>query len=371
MLEEFFNSVSNDILQYGFSGFMLALLFSLFLVPTIFKLALTKNFTDTPSSRKSHSKDVPVLGGAAIYLSAIFAMLIVANIFPLKIDTNLFFLLGCTSTAIVFLGLVDDLLSVKLYVKLLTQFTLSIIVINATGYTIESMGGIFGVYQLSETFSFLLSVFVYVVFINMFNLIDGIDGLASSISLVGFGFFILVSYDNGSFENMLISMIGLGCILPFLYYNTLSRKKIFLGDNGSLFLGLVFGYFALHFLSPINQVVSFLPENYNLIVLMAVFSYPLVDTLRVFIVRLFSGKSPFLADKNHIHHILLQLGFSHTNATILIVLYTFFITTVSLFMIGININIAFFVLLGLAVFIICLPSFLLKRHYNFKFLNKK
>lgn len=364
MLEEFLNSVSNNILLYGFSGFMLALFISLFLVPTIFKLALTKDFTDTPSSRKSHYKDVPVLGGVAVYLSAVFAILVMANIIPSKLDINLFFLLSFTSMAIVFIGLVDDILGIKLHMKFLTQVVLAIVIIYLNGNYIENMGGIFGVYELTNTISFLLSVFVYVVFINMFNLIDGIDGLASSFSVICFLFFIFVAHIYGSFDNMLIGMTGLGSIIPFLYYNMFSKKKIFLGDNGSLVLGLVFSYLAIDFLSLNNTQAQFLFGNYNIVVLMALFSYPLVDTLRVFIVRSFSGKSPFSADKNHIHHILLQLGFSHISATLVIVLYTFAITGVSLLMAEININISFLVLLGLAMFVICLPSLLVKRQNN-------
>ena len=193
---------------------------------------------------------------------------------------------------------------------------------------------------------------------NMLNLIDGIDGLASGLSLIAFTFFAYFAYRTGSSFNLIICMSCIGSLIPFMYFNMFSDKKIFLGDNGSLTLGFILGFLSLDFLSPENQEASSLLGLNIPLILMSLFSFPLVDTLRVFTIRVLRKRSPFSADKNHIHHHLLRLGLSHNKATLLILVYTILITVLSCLLLELNINLAFVVLLTVAVFCICLPTFL-------------
>ena len=360
MVSNIFEYIANNILLYGFLAQFLAVILSIYFVPTMRKLALIKNLTDTPSARKSHSTQVPVLGGLAIYLAAAFSMVLMACIFPSKTIILDFFLLGFGSMTLLFIGVLDDIVGLKPMQKLIFQIIVSFILIHNAPIYISSMDGIFGISVMPYIVSCLLSVFVYVVFMNMLNLIDGIDGLASGISMVGFAFFAYVSFMTGSYYNMLVSMAGIGCIIPFLYYNMFSDSKIFLGDSGSLVMGVILGYLALDFLSINNAPEQLLFGGNKIIILMSVFSYPLVDTLRVFVVRISRKRSPFAADKNHIHHHLLRLGLSHRKATLLVLVYSCFITCISLTLTELSINVAFVVLLLASVFIICLPSFLIK-----------
>ena len=360
MISNIFEYIANNILLYGFLAQFLAVLLSIYFVPTMRKLALAKNLTDTPSARKSHSTQVPVLGGLAIYLAAAFSMVLMACIFPSKTIILDFFLLGFGSMTLLFVGVLDDIVGLKPMQKLIFQIIVSFILIHNAPIYISSMDGLFGISGMPYIVSCLLSVFVYVVFMNMLNLIDGIDGLASGISMVGFAFFAYVSFMTGSYYNMLVSMAGIGCIIPFMYYNMFSDSKIFLGDNGSLVMGVILGYLALDFLSVNNAPEQLLFGGNKIIILMSVFSYPLVDTLRVFLVRISRKRSPFAADKNHIHHHLLRLGLSHRKATLLVLVYSCFITCISLTLTDLTINVAFVVLLLASVFIICLPSFLIK-----------
>lgn len=360
MVSNIFEYIAHNILLYGFLAQFLAVILSIYFVPTMRKLALIKNLTDTPSARKSHSTQVPVLGGLAIYLAAAFSMVLMACAFPSKIFIIDFFLLGFGSMTLLFIGVLDDIVGLKPMQKLIFQIIVSFILIHNAPIYISSMDGIFGISGMPYIVSCLLSVFVYVVFMNMLNLIDGIDGLASGISLVGFVFFGYVSFITGSYYNMLVSMAGIGCIIPFMYYNMFSDSKIFLGDSGSLVMGVILGYLALDFLSINNAPEQLLFGGNKIIILMSVFSYPLVDTLRVFVVRISRKRSPFAADKNHIHHHLLRLGLSHRKATLLVLVYSCFITCISLTLTELSINVAFVVLLLASVFIICLPSFLIK-----------
>lgn len=352
--------IVDNILIYGFLAQLFAGLLSIYFVPTIRKLAQVKNLTDNPSARKSHSTKVPVLGGLAIYLAAGFAMMLFVFCFQNITSHSSYFVLAFASMAMLFVGVLDDIVGLQPTQKLLFQIVVSILVIYNGSLFISSMDGLFGITDLYKPLSFALTLFIYIIFMNMLNLIDGIDGLASGISVIAFVFFALVAYESGSHYNMLVSMCGIGSLIPFMYYNMFSVKKIFLGDNGSLVLGVILGYLALDLLSPNNTPEVSLFGTHKTLILMAVFSYPLVDTLRVFVVRISRNRSPFAADKNHIHHHLLRLGLSHRKATLAVILYSIFIIIVAMLLVDININVAFVVLLSIAVFVICLPSFLVK-----------
>ena len=360
MLENVLIYISNNILLYGFLAQLLAAIFSICFVPTIRKLAMSKNLTDSPSARKSHTAEVPVLGGVAIYIASAFSMFIVAYLFPSKIEISAFYLLAFGSMMLLFVGVVDDIVGLKPLHKLIFQLIVSFVLIHNTPLYINHMNGLFGFSEIAYICSILLTVFVYVVFINMLNIIDGIDGLASGISVVAFLFFAYVSFFEFYYFNMLISMAGVGCLLPFMYYNMFSDKKIFLGDNGSLVMGVILGYLSLDYIYVDTTTTELLFGGNKIVILMSLFSYPLIDTLRVFVARILRKKSPFSADKNHIHHHLLRLGLSHRKATLFILIYTCFITGVSFSIKSVDINVAFFILLILAVTIICIPSFLIK-----------
>ena len=360
MAEGVIEYISNDILLYGFLAQFLAAILSLYFVPTIRKLALAKKITDSPSTRKSHTTEVPVLGGVAVYLAAALSMFVIAFVFPSKIETSAFFLLAFGSMMLLFVGVVDDIVGLKPLHKLIFQLIVSFVLIHNTPLYINHMNGLFGFSEIAYISSLLLSVFVYVVFINMLNIIDGIDGLASGISVVAFLFFAYVSFFEFYYFNMLISMAGVGCLLPFMYYNIFSDKKIFLGDSGSLVMGVILGYLSLDYIYVDTTSTELLFGGNKIVILMSLFSYPLVDTLRVFVARILRKKSPFSADKNHIHHHLLRLGLSHRKATLFILIYTCFITCVSFSIKSVDINVAFIVLLLISVLVVCLPSFLIK-----------
>ncbi len=349
------------LLVYGFCGLLFALLLSMYFVPALRKLATTKNFTDSPSARKSHSLQVPILGGVAVYLSAAIPIATLAILtVDLQGESIKTLLLGSGALTLLVVGVIDDLNGMKALSKLAFQIVLALIVLYILQFNIGNMNGLLGLYELPHIITMMLSLFVYVVFMNMLNLIDGIDGLASGLSLVAFAFFAFIAYNTESAFNMLICMSSIGSLLPFLYHNMFSDKKIFLGDNGSLVLGFTLGFLALELLTPDNSARESVFGVNTPLVLMSLFSFPLVDTLRVFIIRMSRKKSPFSPDKNHVHHHLLRLGLSHRQATFLIIVYTVLITLLSCLLLELNINFAFIVLLTVAIFCICLPTFLVK-----------
>ena len=361
MIVDMLDYIYGNHLPFGLLGLLLSALLSTYFVPAIRQLAKSNNFTDTPSARKSHSLQVPILGGVAVYLSAGLPMAIYSIFFNDLIVSNNALILGFCSLTLLFVGVKDDINGLKPITKLIFQLFTAALVLYTVQLNIENMNGILGLFELPKVISILLSIFVYVIFMNMLNLIDGIDGLASGLSLIAFTFFAYISYSTGNVFTSIICMSAIGGLLPFIYYNMFSVKKIFLGDNGSLTLGFMLGFISLELLSAENYDVSSLLGLNTPLVLMSLFSFPLVDTLRVFTIRVLRKRSPFSADKNHVHHHLLRLGLSHRFATLLILVYTILITILSCLLLELNINFAFVVLLPIAVFCICLPVFLERR----------
>ena len=157
MAEGVIEYISNDILLYGFLAQFLAAILSLYFVPTIRKLALAKKITDSPSTRKSHTTEVPVLGGVAVYLAAALSMFVIAFVFPSKIETSAFFLLAFGSMMLLFVGVVDDIVGLKPLHKLIFQLIVSFVLIHNTPLYINHMNGLFGFSEIAYISSLLLS----------------------------------------------------------------------------------------------------------------------------------------------------------------------------------------------------------------------
>ena len=342
---------------------MISVLLSSIFVPIFRKFALAKDIIAVPSIRRSHTNKIPVLGGVSIYFVLFFTVLTISQYLILIIEIERFIQLyyfGFASSILFSVGLIDDVYGLKPRIKLFFQLLASYVLICITdNLIIDSMYGLFGIFKLHPIISCPLTIFIFIVFVNMLNLIDGIDGLASGISIVALAFFGIISFLSNNNVSLILSIAGLGSLLPFFYYNVYSDKKIFLGDNGSLLLGILLIYLTLDFLSFDTTGILLIGNN-KILLLMSLFSYPLVDTMRIFIVRILRKKSPFSADKNHIHHHLLRLGYSHKKASTFILIYTCSITIISLFFMKQNINTSFVILLILSVTMICLPTFLTK-----------
>ena len=214
MAEGVIEYISNDILLYGFLAQFLAAVLSIYFVPTVRKLALAKKITDSPSARKSHTTEVPVLGGVAVYLAAAFSMFVIAFVFPSRIEATDFFLLGFGSMLLLFVGVLDDIVGLKPMTKLILQLVVCFVLIHNAPLYITNMHGLFGFSEISYIPSLLLSVFVYIVFVNMLNLIDGIDGLASGISVVAFSFFAYVGFVEADYYQHACEYGGCGLSYP-------------------------------------------------------------------------------------------------------------------------------------------------------------
>ena len=283
---------------------LLALIISLLLVPFVAKLAIKIGAVDKPNERKVHTKIMPRMGGLAIYLS-FFAVLFLSHEMTMQ---HIGLLTGCT--VLVLVGIIDDKTDMPAKIKLLGQILAACIVV-ASGVRVEFMtnfilGGVFPLYVFSVPFTVLWIVAIT----NAVNLIDGLDGLAAGTSIIAATTMAISGYATGQTEMASMALILIGASLGFLKYN-FHPAKIFMGDTGSMFLGYNLSVLAIMGFTKSFTVLS-------LVTPILVLAIPILDTLFAIIRRKMNNKPIFKPDKNHLHHCLLNYGFSHRNTVLII-----------------------------------------------------
>ena len=296
---------------------------SIFMNGYLYNFFSKRKLYDPVNTRSSHKNKVTRSGGPAIFLTLCFCYGLGRAFLDLDID--LFSLIACCFVAII--GFIDDLFDVYYTEKFALQIFAGIILIQS-GVYIDNFHGVLGVYEISKLSSYMISLFVFLVVTNSLNLIDGIDGLTGLISIKFFIIIFLIIYftesDAYSYkvnkESMLSYCITLiGSLIGFLIFNFRANKKVFLGDFGSLLIGSIVTYFIFSILNSNNQIITDNWVNRSLIAVLLLI-YPLTDTLRVYILRVKSGNSPFLPDRRHLHHKLIDKGYSHYSASLIITL---------------------------------------------------
>jgi UDP-N-acetylmuramyl pentapeptide phosphotransferase/UDP-N-acetylglucosamine-1-phosphate transferase len=264
---------------------------------------------DKPNARSSHSGAIPRVGGISIFIPYILLGLGLYFAGFGFVENNLPYWFGLTS--IVVLGTVDDRLDLSSKFKFAIQFAVATYYVLSSGNYVDNMYGLFGINQIPAWLGIALSIVTVVYLINAVNLIDGIDGLAAGTSMLSL--YLFSTLMGGGEYFFTFAFIGLGLIV-FMGFNFSNKKKIFLGDAGSLGLGFVLATLAMEFLFSGNGHTAHLNLN-PIIVAVLILGYPIADTLRVFTIRMATGLSPFNADRRHMHHVLLDKGFSHFGAS--------------------------------------------------------
>jgi UDP-N-acetylmuramyl pentapeptide phosphotransferase/UDP-N-acetylglucosamine-1-phosphate transferase len=290
-------------------------LLSYVLYPKIISVVSFKKLMEKPNDRSSHSTATPSLGGIAFFIVLILSFYFLEPFD--KYNTIPSLIPGLTILFIV--GLKDDLVVISPVTKLGAEILAATFLVLHPSFEIESLHGFFGFFEVSKSFTVPLSIFIVIVIINAFNLIDGIDGLAATIGTVIFGTFGTIFYMTQSYLLLGVCLVMIGCLTAFLRFNVSHSKKIFMGDTGSLIVGLIIGMLVLRFLALTDEKITLLPfktDNYPYIVL-AILIVPFFDTARVFTIRIMNKRGPFSPDRNHIHHILIDfLHLSHIKASI-------------------------------------------------------
>lgn len=291
-----------------------AFVITYFGIPAIINLSLLKKLYDLPDSRKIHGRRIAALGGISIFGGMIFSFIFFTNdLYYPQFNSILAALIILFVT-----GIKDDLYPLVHYKKFLGQLTAVIIVTVQGNVRIVSLYGLFGVHQMNYWFSLIFSIFFFLAIINSFNFIDGINGLAGGVGVLVCGIYAYWFAVMGETLFLILSLCMAGSLLAFLRYN-LIRAHIFMGDSGALVLGFLAALLTVYF---IQRSQTFQPNYFFEIAAMvyafALLIIPIFDTLRVVIIRLAKGRSPFAADRNHIHHALLDIGLTHLQAALLL-----------------------------------------------------
>ncbi len=280
-------------------------------IPVVLQIAELKKLYDVPDERKVHTHAVTSLGGVGIFGGFLLASLLSIQGY-LNPEFQYFF---AAALVIFFLGLKDDLVVLSASKKFIGQVVAASIIIHLGGIRLDSMHGLFGFDQLPDAFGLALTYLTIIVVINSFNLIDGVDGLATCLGimtmiifgtyfyLVGFQAYALLAYSLG------------GSLVAFLIFNH-HPAKIFMGDSGSLMIGLINSILVIKFINVASDPAITIPIESTAAIGFSILIVPLLDTLRVFAVRIYKGCSPFTPDRNHIHHLLMNWGLGHAAITL-------------------------------------------------------
>jgi len=287
-----------------------------FAIPSIVHVSRLKNLCATSNGRTSHISLIPNLGGIAVFAGFVISIVVFAGAY-FKFELPYII---CGLIIIFFLGIKDDILIIAPLKKLAGQIIAVTLIAVLADIRITNFYGLFGIYQIPYIVSILFTIFVFLIIINGFNLIDGIDGLASGTGVLTSSFFGIWFWMTGNIAYTVFSFSFAGSLLVFFYFNVFGKKnKLFLGDTGSLVTGFVAGVLACRFLQLDLYAKGAAYIESAPAVVFAILVVPLFDTLRVFILRIVQGKSPFIADHQHIHHRLLQLGNTHLQATLILI----------------------------------------------------
>lgn len=340
--------LSQPVLFIYIAMFLLAMGITIFSIPNIIFVAKKKRLLDKPDHRKKHVNVTPNLGGIGIFAAFIF----VASIFNVGFYFSGWNCILGASFLLFVTGLKDDLVAIDPYKKFLAQLVAAIIVVYLADIRLTNLQGLLGIHELPYLVSFLLSVVGITFVTNAFNLIDGVDGLAGSLSFLLFAFLGTAFAINGNIGSAMLCYTIAGALAGFLRYN-FAPAKIFMGDTGSLILGFLAAVMAISFVSKMSLATAdsplsalFLKGYGGLTVALAAIIVPVYDTFRVFTTRILRGFSPFHADRTHVHHVLLDIGLNATQvAGTLVGITTFFILG-AMTMVGLHVN------TSLAVFVI-------------------
>lgn len=324
-----------------FSASVVSALFSWILLPKILQICKIKGLFDSHDERKIHSGVVPRLGGVAFFPALLFTFLVILSINLLlktslvsSINITLYIELMLALSAILliyFTGVGDDLVNIRYRTKLMIQIVAGIL-FTSSGVWINNLYGLFGLNEIDAAIGIPLTVIVIVFIINSINFIDGIDGLAAGIGMFAFLCYGFIFLYMQLYVYSLLAFSSFGVLIPFFYYNVFGKEnkgtKIFMGDSGSLTIGVLLSVFAVKVCHYNPDSLYQLPQS--MVFAFSVLLVPMFDALRVALFRVYTGKSPFKPDKNHIHHQFLQLGFSHKAIMLMILTIVVFLGTGSI-----------------------------------------
>lgn len=296
--------------------FIAAMVTSFFIHPLVWKMAMKKNMTDAPDYRKLQKSPVPVMGGLAVF----FGIITGAGITSIFFNTYALFTCVVALTVMMYVGMLDDMVGLTPIMRIVIEVMVITFVVMLDQTNINHFHGLFGIGKLPVYLSAPLCLVSCVGIINAVNMIDGVNGLSSGLCIFAclcFGFVFCASY-SGTMS--ILASLGAGALIPFFIHNVFGRKsKMFIGDSGTMMMGMMMSIFCLRMIDNTSLVAYNHPRMGVIAFCLSVLSIPVFDTLRVMTGRIIRGKSPFHPDKSHLHHLFIEIGFSHLGTTVSII----------------------------------------------------
>lgn len=297
------------------SVFIITCALTYYLIPKVLWVSKQRGLMATVNAGSVHQTAVSAFGGVAFFISLMLVLSILQTM-RLSFEGNH---LIAAMTILFMVGLRDDMVESSARVKLLGQITAALFLIFSPALALENLHGFLGIYEIHPLIGLFLKLFIVIALVNAYNLIDGIDGLGAVIGSIIAGTFALVFYTTGNPFDVLVSVSVLGVLAAFLRFNFSRSRKVFMGDSGSMVIGLLLAFLSIKYLGmkPASSLVAegYSPAN-RLLFLSCILFVPIFDTLRVILVRLKNGSSLYTADWNHSYHVLLDLGLSHRKASL-------------------------------------------------------
>lgn len=332
-------------------SFLVAILSVHWIHPRMVRIALDKNIVDNPNARKLQRRPTPVLGGIAVFFGSVIGL----GCASITCDCSELFIVVVAMMIMLYTGTMDDILDLSPALRFLIEIGTVLLLIFVGGYTLNDFHGLWGLNQIPQGVAIPLTVFAAVGIINAINLIDGVDGLSSGYCILTSLLFGVMFWYVGDRTMCMLAVVAAGSLIPFFFHNVFGKSsKMFIGDGGTLVMGIVMSVFVIRILRHGSMSEVYDAVNIGLVPFtLAVLSVPVFDTLRVMTTRILKRKSPFHPDKTHLHHMFIRLGCSHAATTLAILILNFFVVLcwwIS-YMIGCSIDVQLYIVLVLSILI--------------------
>ena len=306
-----------NMISHILIAFFAALIAVLWIHPRLVKIALMKNIVDNPDARKLQRTPVPVLGGVAVFFGIVIGLALTSGF------TECMSLMPIIAAMLIMLytGTMDDIMELSPWLRFAVEIGVVGLMIFTCHLSIDNFHGLWNIGQIPSSVAIPLTIFAAVGIINSMNLIDGVNGLSSGYCIMASGVFFVYFLLVQDIPMMILATVSVGSLLPFFFHNVFGKtSKMFIGDGGTLVMGVVMSTFVVNILATESAPSANLPQSFGIVPFtLAVMSVPIFDTLRVMLARMLRGTSPFHPDKTHLHHLFIGLGFSHAGTTVAII----------------------------------------------------
>lgn len=332
------------------SGIIIASIVALTVVtiihPQIVKFAKKKNIVDNPDARKLQRSPVPVMGGVAVFFGIISGFCI-ASLF---IDVTSLLAIFVAISIMLCVGVTDDLSDLSPWFRFAIEIAISLLLVFWSGVSLNDFQGLWGISVVPTWLSIPLTIIAVVGIINATNMVDGVDGLSSGYGISASVAFAILFGGTGYTPMLLMCGLSIGALLPFFLHNVFGKKsKMFIGDGGSLMMGVIMSTYVVYAITSGGPCERLASRGIGLVPLsLAIMCVPVFDCLRVMVMRILRGTSPFSPDKTHMHHLFIELGFSHIGTTVSVLLLNVIVVLIWLlsYKLGASIDIQFYVVVA-------------------------